>query len=204
MNTYLKMLAPMTIVVAMITALGCASSNNPSTDTNRNRGRARFNYYQFLNFDIEKSAARTTDPEDLADTDNPTMNNPACTVCHDIMDPVAGAFQNYGDTMHYRDAKNGLSSLPTSYTNDKTSEFQTGDTWFRDMLAPALNGEITEQENSLQILAQRITADERFSVASVIFWWSSIMSLPIHEAPEEITDASYMAELNAYEVQRTI
>ena len=40
MNTYLKMLAPMTIVVAMITALGCASSNNPSTDTNNSDTRS--------------------------------------------------------------------------------------------------------------------------------------------------------------------
>jgi cytochrome c5 len=174
----------------------------PSTDTNRNRARASWAFYEFLYVDIEKSAARTTDPEDLADLDNPTMNNPACTVCHDIMDPVAGAFQNYGDTMHYRDAKNGLSSLPTSYTNDKESGFQSGDIWFRDMLAPAFNGDITEQENTLQILAQRITQDERFAVASVIFWWSSVMSLPIHEAPEEVTDPDYTAQLNAYEVQQ--
>ena len=174
----------------------------PSTDTNRNRARASWAFYEFLYVDIEKSAARTTDPEDLADTDNPTLNNPACTVCHNIMDPMAGAFQNYGDTMHYRDAKNGLSALPTSYTNDKTSGFQSGDTWFRDMLAPAFNGAITEQENTLQVLAQRITQDERFAVASVIFWWSSVMSLPIHEAPEEVTDPDYAAQLNAYEVQQ--
>ncbi|MEH6344866.1 MAG: c-type cytochrome [Bermanella sp.] len=174
----------------------------PSTDTNRNRARANWAFYEFLYVDIEKSAARTTDPEDLADTDNPTLNNPACTVCHVVMDPVAGAFQNYGDTMHYRDAKNGLSALPSSYTNDRESEYQEGDIWFRDMLAPAFNGEITEQENSLQVLAQRITEDDRFSVASVVFWWSSIMSLPIHEAPEEISDASYLPKLNAYEAQQ--
>ena len=69
----------------------------PSTATNRNRARSRWTYYHFLGVDIEKSAPRTTDPVALADTDNPTLNNPACTVCHTIMDPVAGAFQNYGD-----------------------------------------------------------------------------------------------------------
>ena len=69
----------------------------PSTATNRNRARARWTYYHFLGLDVEKSASRTTDPVALADTNNPTLHNPACTVCHSVLDPVAGAFQNYGD-----------------------------------------------------------------------------------------------------------
>ena len=56
----------------------------PTTETNRNRARSRWTYYHFLGLDIEKSASRTTDPVALADTNNPTMNNPACTVCHQI------------------------------------------------------------------------------------------------------------------------
>ena len=75
----------------------------PTTATNRNRARSRWTYYHFLGLDIEKSASRTTDPVALADTNNPTMHNPACTVCHTVMDPVAGAFQNYGDEGFYRD-----------------------------------------------------------------------------------------------------
>ncbi|MEE4279905.1 MAG: hypothetical protein V2I82_15675, partial [Halieaceae bacterium] len=58
-------------------------SRYPSTDTNRNRARARWTYYHFLGVDIEKSAPRSTDPVALADIDNPTMKNPACTVCHE-------------------------------------------------------------------------------------------------------------------------
>ena len=54
----------------------------PTTATNRNRARSRWTYYNFLGLDIEKSASRTTDPVALADTNNPTMYNPACTVCH--------------------------------------------------------------------------------------------------------------------------
>ena len=69
----------------------------PTTDTNRNRARARWTFYHFLGIDIEKSAPRTQDPEALADTNNPTMNNAACTVCHERMDPVAGAYQNFSD-----------------------------------------------------------------------------------------------------------
>ena len=90
-------------------------SRYPSTDTNRNRARARWTYYHFLGVDIEKSAPRTTDPVALADTNNPTMNNPACTVCHERMDPVAGAFQSFGDRGHYLDQWGGLDSLPDTY-----------------------------------------------------------------------------------------
>ena len=87
----------------------------PSTDTNRNRARARWTYYHFLGVDIEKSAPRSTDAAALADTNNPTMNNPACTVCHARMDPVAGAYQSFGDQGHYLDQWGGMDSLPESY-----------------------------------------------------------------------------------------
>ena len=94
----------------------------PTTATNRNRARARWTYYHFLGLDVEKSASRTTDPVALADTRNPTMHNPACKVCHSGMDPVAGAFQNYGDEGFYRDRWEGLDSLDELY---KTAEGPT-------------------------------------------------------------------------------
>ena len=87
----------------------------PTTATNRNRARARWTYYHFLGLDVEKSASRTTDPVALADTNNPTMHNPACTVCHSVLDPVAGAFQNYGDEGFYRDQWGGMDSLDRFY-----------------------------------------------------------------------------------------
>ena len=93
----------------------------PSTATNRNRARSRWTYYHFLGLDIEKSASRTTDPVALADTNNPTMNNPACTVCHSVLDPLAGAFQNYGDEGYYRDKWGGLDSLDDLYKEGKVA-----------------------------------------------------------------------------------
>ncbi|OUS28649.1 hypothetical protein A9Q99_11595 [Gammaproteobacteria bacterium 45_16_T64] len=174
----------------------------PSTDTNRNRGRSRWTYYQFLNFDIEKSAARSTDPEDLADTNNPTLNNPACTACHSTLDPIAGAFQNYGDKGHYRGSNGGLHSLPTSYTNDNDSLFESGDLWYREMLEPGFKGEIVETENSLQVLAQRITDDDRFANSVVSFWWQALMSGAIQDAPELVSDKTYQAQFVAYEAQQ--
>ena len=87
----------------------------PTTATNRNRARSRWTYYHFLGLDIEKSASRTTDPVALADTNNPTLRNPACTVCHRVLDPVAGTFQNYSDDGYYRYSWGGMDSLDDLY-----------------------------------------------------------------------------------------
>ena len=87
----------------------------PSTETNRNRARARWTFYHFLGVDIEKSAPRSTEPAALSDSDNPTMRNPACTVCHQILDPVAGSFQLYGDNGLLNESWGGKDALPDNY-----------------------------------------------------------------------------------------
>jgi hypothetical protein len=87
----------------------------PTTETNRNRARARWTYYHFLGVDIEKSAGRTQDAAALADTNNPTLNNPNCAVCHQLMDPVAGGFQDYSNDGRYRPDYPGTDALPPSY-----------------------------------------------------------------------------------------
>ncbi|MBT3426699.1 MAG: DUF1588 domain-containing protein [Gammaproteobacteria bacterium] len=91
----------------------------PSTETNRNRARARWTFYHFLGVDIEKSAPRATDPVALADTNNPTLKNPACTVCHQVLDPVAGAFEHYGDVGYYNESWEGLDALPYNYKQEQ-------------------------------------------------------------------------------------
>ena len=102
----------------------------PTTATNRNRARARWTYYHFLDVDIESSASRTMDPVALADTNNPTMHNPSCTVCHTIMDPVAGAFQDYGDDGFYRNQLGGMDSLHELYKNDPGTQINVeADSW---------------------------------------------------------------------------
>ena len=322
----------------------------PTTATNRNRARSRWTYYHFLGLDIEKSASRTTDPAALADTNNPTMFNPACTVCHRIMDPVAGGFQNYSDTGLYRIGWGGLDSLDDFYKHDSaeaqsiqaesweeretlswpvslaagvqtlrvlytnhfydesTDEagrvyldrlrvtdaegwelasrefedveppvaswgqcgharfnpstetddhlelwggysecallldvevpnhggynvevlawstghderyggdgfaelsvengayvYQEGDTWYRDMRAPGFAGELAPNpDNSVQWLAQRIIADDRFAEATVEFWWPAIMGSEVAEPPEDEEDANFEGLLLAANAQ---
>lgn len=147
----------------------------PTTDTNRNRGRAYWTIYHFLGFDIQKAALRTAD---IASSDNPTRDNPACTPCHAQLDPVAGTFQNYSEDGAYRNSFGGRDALPESYKyppDDATSRYREGDTWYRDMPAPGFDGaRAPRSENSLQWLVRQITSDPRFSEAVVKFWWSVI------------------------------
>ncbi|MBA57996.1 MAG: hypothetical protein CMQ40_02370 [Gammaproteobacteria bacterium] len=181
----------------------------PTTDTNRNRARARWTYFHFLGVDIEKSASRTTDPEALADTDNPTMNNPACTVCHEPLDPVAGAFQNYGNDGRYRDQWMGKDSLPDTYKypesydeNAEPSDYQPGDTWFRDMRPAGFDGGIVNNaDHSLPWLGERIANDPRFATATIKFWWPAIMGSEVANAPEENNDTDYSERLALFEEQ---
>ena len=177
----------------------------PTTPTNRNRARSRWTYYHFLGFDIENSAARSTNPEALADTNNPTMHNPACTVCHIPMDPVAGTFQNYGNDGLYRDQRGGNDSLPRLYkypTDGSTSPYQTGDTWFRDVREPGFDGaEAPSADNSLQWLAEQIVADDRFARAAVRFWWPAVMGVELIDPPTDASDADFDAMLVASAAQ---
>ena len=173
----------------------------PTTPTNRNRARSRWTNYHFLAFDIEKSAARTTNAAALADTNNPTMHNPACTVCHIPMDPVAGTFHNYGNMGLFRDQFGGNDSLPGLYKRPRdgtVSPYQQGDTWFRDVREPGFGGKLAPSaNNSLQWLAEQIVADDRFATAAVRFWWAPIMGVDLVEPPSDSTDTDFDALLLA-------
>ncbi len=176
----------------------------PSTATNRNRARSRWTWYHFLGFDIERSAPRTTDADALADTDNPTLNNPACTVCHESMDPVAGAYQNYGDFGFYKDQFPGLDSLPFQYKRDTTLEepYNFGDTWYNDMRAPGFDGLVySNTQSTLQDLAQTMAADYRFAQGAVKFWWPALMGEEVALAPGEETDSNYAEQLALFQSQ---
>lgn len=178
-------------------------SRYPSTETNRNRARARWTLFHFLGLDIEKSAARTTDPVALADNNNPTLNNPHCTVCHQTLDPIAGAFQNFGDEGWFRDSWRGLDALPETYKHSPGSPYQDGDTWYRDMRDPGFDGQVvTDRDRSLAWLAQQIVDDPRFAVATVQFWWPAIMADVPLPRPENSSDAGFDARLSAYQAQQ--
>ncbi len=180
----------------------------PTTPTNRNRARSRWTQLHFLGFDVERSTSRTTDQAALTDPNNPTLNNPNCTVCHAALDPVAGAFQNWFEVGLYR-PKNGMDALDDDYKYPKdgsSSPYVDGDTWYADMLPPGFNGvSPPDPDRSLQWLAQQIVNDTRFAIATVKFWWPVVIGSELILEPEVTTDFNYEAHLLAYnEQQKTI
>ncbi len=181
-------------------------SRYPTTATNRNRARARWTLYHFLGIDIENSSQRPTDEAALSDRNNPTLNNPACTVCHIVMDPVAGAFQNWSDFNYYRQ-NNGIDSLDQFYKHPEdgsNSPYQQGDLWYRDMLAPGLfETAITSRDYTLRELAGRIVEEPGFVRAAAQFWWPAIFGTKPVELPSVESDQGFAEKNAAYLAQQT-
>ena len=176
----------------------------PTTATNRNRARSRWVFYHFLDIDIEKSSQRPTDEAALKDQNNPTMNNPNCTVCHAILDPVAGAFQNWGIDNLYR--PNGYDTLDGFYKHPSSgnSLYRSGDLWYRDMRSPGLfDAKITERDSTLAELAKLIIKEEGFYSAAPKFWWSAIFGEPMIERPAVESDQGYAEKYAAYSAQQS-
>ena len=95
----------------------------PTTETNRNRLRARMYYQHFLGVDVLELAARVSDAAAVtAKYKVPTMQAAECVVCHKTLDPVAGLFQDY-----WRFADQGV------YGKRKGG-------WFTDMFGRRLRG----------------------------------------------------------------
>ena len=92
---------------------------------------------------------------------------------------------------------------PQHYDEDAApSQYQHGDTWFRDMRTPSFEGRLApNNDNSVQWLASEIADDPRFPTAAVKFWWPALMGSPPVEAPEVTTDVTFTRQLNAFEAQ---
>ena len=119
-----------------------------TTATNRNRHRARTVFDVFLATDILKLGDRPIDPTQVTDH-TPTLFNADCTVCHTIMEPVAGAFQNWDDHGRYRPPKDG---------------------WYPDMWPPGFGQTelpAADRPHALQWLAAQVVADDRFAAGAV-------------------------------------
>ena len=144
----------------------------PSTATNRNRHRANRLLYQFMAYDIEKTGVRPTDfTNDQYDV--PTMQDPQCLACHTTLEPIAGAFQDWGIDGHFWDnAKTGastgdsldefyselnltsypaVSTLAPFFADQTIPYYRIGDHWYRDMLEPGYDNTYTGDSSHTKI-----------------------------------------------------
>jgi hypothetical protein len=120
----------------------------PTTTTNLNRHRARMIYKQFFATDLLNVAERPIDPSSVTSL-TPTRDDKYCSVCHKVIDPVAGAFQKW----------------------DGDGRFRPDATWPAFMPQPGLGAstinDVREYPTALQWLGKQIAADRRFTVATV-------------------------------------
>lgn len=158
----------------------------PTTETNRNRLRARMYYQHFLGIDALELAARVADAAAVAAKyEIPTMQASECVVCHKTIDPVAGLFQDYF-------------SLEGVYGRRK-------DGWFQDMFPPGWEGEDlppSQRWRALQWLGERTAQDPRFAVAMVEHVYSILTGRKALLPPKELDDPLYAARRRAYLEQR--
>lgn len=155
----------------------------PTTPTNRNRHRARMTYKLFLATDILRIGERPIDPTKSAKYANPTRDDEQCTVCHNNLDPVAGAFQNY---------------------DDYDQEVLTDREWYPEMFAPGFNGEdmpVSEFPNALQWFATRAVKDPRFVTATVQSVYTGLVGEEPLAYPNDTEDPLYAAKLAAWQAQ---
>jgi hypothetical protein len=158
----------------------------PTTETNRNRLRARMYYQQFLGVDVLELAARVSDAAAVtAKFPVPTMQASECVVCHKTIDPVAGLFQDYW-------------SFDGVYGRRKGG-------WFTDMFSPGFEGEeLPKQQRwrALQWLGERTAKDPRFAAAMVEHGWYLLTGRKALRPPKDIADPLFAARLRAYQEQR--
>ena len=160
----------------------------PTTETNRNRLRARMYYQHFLGVDVLELAARVSDAAAVtAKYKVPTMEASECVVCHRTLDPVAGLFQDY-----WRFADRGV------YGKRKGG-------WFTDMFAPGFEGEDlpkVERWRALQWLGEHTAKDPRFAVAMTEHVYYILTGRKVLLPPKDLDDPLYAAKVRAYREQR--
>ncbi|MBX9681688.1 MAG: DUF1592 domain-containing protein [Gemmataceae bacterium] len=158
----------------------------PTTETNRNRLRARMFYLHFLGIDALELAARVSDAAAVtAKYPIPTMQASECVVCHKTIDPVAGCFQDFYEFEGvYGKRKGG---------------------WYKDMFGAGFEGETfpaNERWRALQWLGERTAKDPRFAVAMVEHVYYILTGRKSLREPKDLEDPLYNARRRAYQEQR--
>ena len=158
-----------------------------STETNKNRARARMVYKAFLATNVLALAQRPVDTNALTGIANPTRNAAACSVCHTLIDPVATSFSNYSDTANF----------------DYNPEITAATIPHQEMLPPGFGTERTAGAEAalLPALTKMVTADSRFALSIAQVAYQGIMGRNVLRYPADTTDPAFKEKLNAWDAQ---
>jgi hypothetical protein len=158
----------------------------PTTPTNRNRHRARMLYDIFLATDVLRLGERPLTSAGQAGIVNPTMNDQQCTLCHSVIDPMAGALQNWNEVGAYAPLDAG---------------------WYPDMRQPGFGDQIMPASDYLrseQWLAQQLVADSRFALAPVHVLFKGLSGQDPMREPSDVNDEFYLQKIRAFDVQTKV
>jgi hypothetical protein len=159
----------------------------PTTDTNRNRHRARMFYQFFLATDVLLLGERPVQSSAILGV-APWMNNEACISCHSTIDPVAGTFQNY---------------MP-----DENGRYQPPEEgWFGDMKAPGYGDTVMPPEQSataLSWMTAQAVQDRRFALSAVHIMWKGLSGDDPIKAPRDPHEVGYLEGIRAADMQTKI
>lgn len=153
----------------------------PTTPTNRNRARSRVTMLFFLGTNILLTADQPVDQTQVGAI-NPQRDDPACSVCHATVDPIAGAFQAFGEQ----------------------GEWMPEPVWFSEMWPAGYGKEklpLEEASRGLQWLGKRVATDERFSLGVVLNIYKGLTGRDYLQAPDDYEDAYYDANFKGYLLQ---
>jgi hypothetical protein len=158
----------------------------PTTETNRNRLRARMYYQQFLGVDIMALAPRVADAAAIsAKYKNPVMEASDCVACHRTIDPVAGLFQDY--------------------FNERGNFGPREQGWFTDVFPPGRDGEdlpASERWRALQWLGEQTAKDPRFATAMAEHVYYILVGRRPLLPPQDIDDPLFTPRRRAYLEER--
>lgn len=160
----------------------------PTTSTNRNRARSRVVLDLFLDTDILAiEGVRPGNAVDIS-TPIPTINNPECSKCHIILDPVASLFQNWNYKGQYRPARLSRNG------------------WYTDMEARGYAGQLMplagNVDSSLQWLGAQIAVDPKFPRAITRIMVNGLTGKEPLSSPD--ATVATQSEIDAYTAERLI
>ncbi len=164
-------------------------SRYPTTETNRNRLRARMYYQHFLGVDVLELAARGSDAAAVTEKyEIPTMQASECVVCHKTLDPVAGLFQDYW-----------------RFDTNFSIYGRRKDGWFTDMFPAGFESEqipAAERWRALQWLGEKTIQDPRFAKTMAGHAYFVLTGRRPLSPPKDLDDPFYAAKQRACQEQQ--
>jgi hypothetical protein len=149
-----------------------------TTRTNLNRKRSRVVFDIFLDLDLEELAEFTVDQNQVL-PENPTLEGEVCRICHAAMDPVGGFFM-------YRDRRGAyVYSEGESWRDQKLCSLENPTDPSKCLRDPSYKGVALdpEHENPLQVLADHIGEDPRFSLTITRHLFRHLLGVEVVELP---------------------